>query len=109
MDYTSQSTHEDKISIKTVLETFKMWPRMYKILFQANKFYFIGIVSLSIITGLIPAVLILLLELLVNQVSVLENFNLVLVLFGLYLGLIIVSSILDTVVSTLIPISQDQL
>jgi ATP-binding cassette, subfamily B, bacterial NisT/SpaT len=109
MDYTSQSTQEDKISIKTVLETFKMWPRMYKILFQANKFYFLGIVSLSIITGLIPAVLILLLELLVNQVSVLENFNLVLVLFGLYLGLIIVSSILDTVVSTLKQIYQDQI
>lgn len=82
---------------------------MYKVLFQANKYYFIGIVSLSIITGLIPAVLILLLELLVNQVSTLENFNLVLTVFGIYIGLIIVSSILDSIVSTLKQIYQDQI
>ncbi|MDW3036252.1 MULTISPECIES: ABC transporter ATP-binding protein [Bacillus cereus group] len=103
------SMPREKISIGNFLDTFRAWPRMYRLIWMAKKSYFIGILILSIINGLIPAAMIILMERLVNQISQENDTKIVFGLFGLYMGLMIVSTILDTLMNTVKTIYQELL
>lgn len=100
---------KEKINISNFISTFQIWPRMYRLIWGAKKSYFIGILCLSVINGLVPVAMIMLVERLVNQISQENNIKIVFTLFGLYIGLMITSSILDTLMSTVKTIYQELL
>ncbi|MFB5660292.1 ABC transporter ATP-binding protein [Alteribacillus sp. HJP-4] len=66
-----------KLSLKEVLASFKHWPRIFKLLWETNKVYFFLVILLNIFSGLLPALLIYLTQILINyvQFSYSENQN----------------------------------
>lgn len=67
---------ESKLSIKNIFESFKYWPRIFKLLWETHKGYFFLVISLNILRGLLPALLILSTQLLVNYVQFSYSSNL---------------------------------
>ncbi|KMM37669.1 ABC transporter ATP-binding protein [Alkalihalobacillus macyae] len=55
--------------MREVFKTFKYWPRIFSLLWQTHRGYFFLVIFLNIFSGLLPALLIFLTQILVNYVQ----------------------------------------
>ncbi|MCF3944249.1 ABC transporter ATP-binding protein [Oceanobacillus alkalisoli] len=87
----------DSISIRSIIFTFSLWPRIFNILWKANQFYFFCILVLSISRGLMPALTLIATQQVVNTI-VLNNqtseFNIVLVPLAVFVSLFFLNELL---------------
>lgn len=76
-------------SLFDVLESFRYWPRILRLLWETNPYYFIFVFGLNTLASLIPAASVLLTQMLLTQVGlVLANeADSVLLVFALFAGL----------------------
>ncbi|SFT00716.1 ABC transporter ATP-binding protein [Marininema halotolerans] len=90
MPQTSERKGANSPSFRNVLESFKYWPRILKLLWQTNPLYFLLVFGLNGITSLIPAASVMLTQMLMTQVGIAQQTGIlqpVLMVFALFAGL----------------------
>lgn len=55
-------------SSKNILRTFLFWPRIFKLLWETHAAYLIGILIVSLLKGILPAVVLIATRELINSV-----------------------------------------
>lgn len=87
-----------KVSVREFLSSFKNWPRIFKLLINVNRRYFIFISGISLIQAVIPTLVILITQQLINSVmnSTSKNFDNVIYYFSLLVMISIVKGILGS-------------
>lgn len=60
---------EDLFTLKTVIQSFRNWPKIFRLFWTVQKGYFITIVILNILQGLFPVGMLYVTQELVNAVS----------------------------------------
>ncbi|MEJ8545311.1 ABC transporter ATP-binding protein [Brevibacillus borstelensis] len=63
------ATTEEVFSLKTVIQSFRNWPKIFRLFWTVQKGYFITIVTLNILQGLFPVGMLYATQELVNAVS----------------------------------------
>ncbi|MGN8646719.1 ABC transporter ATP-binding protein [Gracilibacillus sp. HCP3S3_G5_1] len=98
-------------NISKVISTFKVWPKMYKFIWETNKLYFLFILTLTFVSGLIPAAMIYLLETLVDSLDnqSYKTFNIIFIFAISYIALIALSTILDSYLELIKGLFQESL
>lgn len=92
--------YSSNFSFKSILSSFSYWPRLFKLLWEINKFYFFLIIGCSLLQGLIPAFVIIATQEFINSIVSSQNsgaFSDVFFSFGLLAG----ATILNELVSVL--------
>lgn len=70
---TKEQFNQEEISFKKVFESFKYWPKIFKLLYNINKKYLILIFILNIIIGIIPAINLLVTQKLINSIVIVSS------------------------------------
>ncbi|SDW80963.1 ATP-binding cassette, subfamily B [Marininema mesophilum] len=92
MPQTSEINGATSPSFRNVMESFKFWPRILKLLWKTNPRYFIMVFGLNGITSLIPAASVLLTQMLMTEVGIAKYTEVVqpvFIVFGLFAGMAI--------------------
>lgn len=63
------------MSLKNILRSFSFWPRVFHILWKTHPLYFIVILIINIIKGLITSIQLLTIQLLINSVTIAITLN----------------------------------
>ncbi|ASJ52736.1 ABC transporter ATP-binding protein [Brevibacillus formosus] len=89
------ATTEDVFSLKTVIQSFRNWPKIFRLFWTVEKGYFITIVILNIIQGLFPVGMLYVTQELVNAVStgVGQDWDTIAISFLLFLSFILVKQL----------------
>lgn len=94
--YLNNTSMKDKVKLKSALQSFRTWPKIYKLLWRVNRFYFMLTIILALIIGIIPAMMIKIIEELVNNIGLqIDNWNIVILMGFFYIALVALSSIID--------------
>jgi ATP-binding cassette, subfamily B, bacterial NisT/SpaT len=73
----------EELSLRSIWLSFKLWPKIFKLLWNTNRLYFLFILFVSIIRGLLPACILLSTQFLINNVlRSIESKEIKLVLIG---------------------------
>lgn len=59
---------EKPVSVQNIIFTFSYWPRIFNVLWKANPFHFLSILIISLSRGLVPAMLLLATQNIVNNI-----------------------------------------
>lgn len=66
--YQNSSESTDMMSVRNIFRAFQYWPRIFQLLWETKKTYFIAIITLSVLNGLMPVSILLALQSLINSI-----------------------------------------
>ncbi|NQF13734.1 ABC transporter ATP-binding protein [Brevibacillus sp. HB1.3] len=90
---------EDLFTLKTVIQSFRNWPKIFRLFWTVQKGYFITIVILNILQGLFPVGMLYVTQELVNAVSsgVSQEGDTVLISFLFFISFILVKQLVTLI------------
>lgn len=90
---------EDLFTLKTVIQSFRNWPKIFRLFWAVQKGYFISIVILNILQGLFPVGMLYVTQELVNAVSsgVNQEMDTVLISFLFFISFILVKQLVTLI------------
>ncbi|KMZ43570.1 MULTISPECIES: ABC transporter ATP-binding protein [Bacillales] len=90
---------EDLFTLKTVIQSFRNWPKIFRLFWTVQKGYFITIVILNILQGLFPVGMLYVTQELVNAVSsgVSQDGDTVLISFLFFISFILVKQLVTLI------------
>lgn len=66
--YLNSNETIDMMSVRNIFRAFKYWPRIFQLLWETKTTYFIVIITLSVLNGLMPVLILLALQSLINSI-----------------------------------------
>lgn len=90
--------YSSNLNIKSVLSSFSYWPRLFKLLWEIKKIYFILIIGCSLLQGLVPAFIIIATQGLINSIVISKdsgNFSDIFNSFALLAGVTILNELVS--------------
>ncbi|TQK75176.1 ATP-binding cassette subfamily B protein [Brevibacillus sp. AG162] len=93
------ATTEDVFSLKTVIQSFRNWPKIFRLFWTVQKGYFITILILNILQGLFPVGMLYVTQEIVNAVSrgVSQEGDTVVISFLFFLSFILVKQLVTLI------------
>ncbi|MGM7684182.1 ABC transporter ATP-binding protein [Cytobacillus sp. Hm23] len=88
-----------QLNIKNIFRSFSYWPRVFKLLWETKKSYFVAILTLSLFQGVSPVLSLLATQHLINSIATGLNlgFKVILIAFFFFIGV----ALLDMVIASL--------
>ncbi|AUN12749.1 hypothetical protein RSJ21_19765 (plasmid) [Clostridium botulinum] len=80
---------QKKVKLKEIIDSFKYWPRLLKVLWTVNKTYLLVIMILTLLLGLSPTISLLASQHLINEVQINMNNNFIKVLNAFILFIVV--------------------